>query len=76
MLLLATPAVVCIVDRWPELTTAWRWGLAVALAMMGLTMFDIMGRALYGQFMALSAITVCALAAAAGLVHVRSRGIA
>ncbi len=44
VLLLATPAVVCIVDRWHELTATWRWGLALALATMGLTLFDIMGR--------------------------------
>ena len=76
VLLLATPAVVCLVDRWRELTRPWQWGLGVALALMCLTMFDIMGRALYGQFMALSAISVCALAVAAGLVHVRWRGLA
>ena len=55
VLLLATPAVVCLVDRWRELTRLWQWGLGVALALMCLTMFDVMGRALYGQFMALSA---------------------
>ena len=38
---------------------------------MSLTMFDIMGRALYGRFMALSLISVCALAIAAGLVRAR-----
>jgi hypothetical protein len=43
---------------------------------MGLTFFDLMGRALYGRFMALSGITVCALVAAAGLVHMRRRGLA
>ena len=76
VLLLATPAVVCLVDRWRELTRPWRWALGVALALMGLTMFDIMGRTLYGQFMALSLISVCALAVAVGLVHVRGRGLA
>jgi hypothetical protein len=76
VLLLATPAVVCLVDRWRELTRPWQWVLGVALALMGLTMFDIMGRTLYGQFMALSLITVCALTVAAGLVHVRWRGLA
>jgi hypothetical protein len=76
VLLLATPAVVCIVDRWRELTPGWRWGLDIALALMGLTMFDVMGRALYGRFMALSVVTVCALAIAAGLVHARWRGLA
>ena len=76
VLLLATPAVVCLVDRWRELTRPWQAGLGVALALMCFTMFDIMGRRLYGQFMALSAITVCALAVAVGLVHMRSRRLA
>ena len=76
VLLLATPAVVCLVDRWRELTTPWQSGLGVALALMGLTMFDVMGRALYGQFMALSVVSVCALTVAVGLVHVRWRGLA
>jgi alpha-1,2-mannosyltransferase len=76
VLLLATPAVVCAVDRWPELTRPWQWGLGIALALMGLTMFDIMGRTLYGQFMALSLVSVCALAVAVSLVHVRGRGLA
>jgi hypothetical protein len=76
VLLLATPAVVCLVDRWRELTRPWQWGLGVALALMGLTMFDVMGRTLYGQFMALSVVSVCALTVAAGLVHVRWRGLA
>jgi hypothetical protein len=75
VLLLATPAVVCLVDRGRELTRPWQWGLGVALALMGLTMFDVMGRTLYGQFMALSVVTVCALTIAAGLVHVRWRGL-
>ena len=76
VLLLATPAVVCIVDRWRELTRAWQWGLGAALALMGLTMFDVMGRELYGRFMALSLVSVCALAVAVGLLHVRRRGLA
>jgi Glycosyltransferase family 87 len=76
VLLLGTPAVVCLVDRWRELTRPWQWGLGAALALMGLTMFDVMGRTLYGRFMALSIVSVCALMIAAGLVHVRWRGLA
>ncbi len=76
VLLLATPAVVCLVDRWRELPRLWQGGLGVALALMCLTMFDLMGRTLYGQFMALSLVSVCALAVAACLVHVRWRGLA
>jgi hypothetical protein len=75
VLLLATPAVICLVDRGRELTWPWQWGLGLALALMGLTMFDIMGRTLYGRFMALSVVTVCALTVAAGLLHVRWRGL-
>ena len=76
VLLLATPAVVCLVDRWREFTRLWQCGLGVALALMCLTIFDIMGRTLYGQFMALSVVSVCALTVAAGLVHTRWRGLA
>jgi hypothetical protein len=76
VLLLGTPAVMCLVDRWSELGTRWQWGLGAALALMGLTMFDLMGRGLYGQFMALSVVSVCALAVAVGLLHVRRRGLA
>ena len=35
-----------------------------------------MGRTLYGQFMALSVISVCALAIAVALVHARWRRLA
>jgi hypothetical protein len=76
VLLLGTPAVMCLVDRWSELGTRWQWGLGAALALMGLTMFDLMGRLLYGQFMALSVVSVCALALAVGLLHLRRRGLA
>lgn len=76
VLLLATPAVLCLVDRWREFPKLWQWTLGLALALMSLTMFDIMGRTLYGRFMGLSVVSVCALVVAAGLVHARRRGLA
>ncbi len=76
VLLLATPAVICLLDRWQETTPPWRWTVALALATMGLTMFDVMGRASYGRFMALSIISVAALVTAAGLAHLRVRRLA
>ena len=66
MLLLATPAVVCLVDRWREFTRSWQWGLGLALALMCLSSFDLMGRELYGRFMALAVVSVCALVVAVG----------
>ena len=76
VLLLGTPAVVLLVDRWRELTGIWRGGVAIALATMCLTFFDIMGRSLYGRFMGLAIVSVAALAVAASLVHTRWRGLA
>jgi Glycosyltransferase family 87 len=75
VLLLGTPAVVLLVDRWADVSKPWRVFTAVSLSLMGLTIFDVMGRHLYGQFMALSLVSVAALAAAAALVHLRWKGI-
>ena len=76
VLLLATPAVVCLVDRWPELTSGWRLFTGAALALMGLTIFDVMGRELYARFMAWSIVSVAAIAAIASLAHLRWRSLA
>jgi Glycosyltransferase family 87 len=76
LLLLATPAVVCLIDRRREFPRPWQWGLGIALALMGLSTFDLMGRALYGRFMSLSIISVCALVLAVALTHARWRRLA
>jgi hypothetical protein len=76
VLLLATPAVVCLVDRWSDLGPVWRGLVAASLAVMGLTLYDVMGRALYTQFMALSFVSVCAILLAVSLAHVRWKGLA
>jgi alpha-1,2-mannosyltransferase len=76
LLLLATPAIVCLVDRWRELPRPWQWGLGLTLAVMGFSNFDVMGRELYGRFMALSVISVCALIVAMALLHARWRRLA
>jgi glycosyl transferase family 87 len=76
VLLLATPAIVCILDRWRDMKVGWRVAAAVSIAVMSFTIFDVMGRALYGRFMALSLVTVAALGIAASLAHLRWRGVA
>ena len=63
----------CTIDRWRETQSLWKWGLAAAVVLMCLSIFDIMGRALYARFMALSIVSVCALVIAVGLVHLRWR---
>lgn len=76
LLLLGTPAVVVTLDRWRELRTPWRMASAAAIAVMGLSMFDLMGRAAYGQFMALSVVSVCAITLVATLAQLRLRALA
>jgi hypothetical protein len=61
------------VDRWHRLGALWRLVVAVALATMCLTTFDVMGRAAYGQFMRLSLVTVAAIAVVVALARVRSQ---
>lgn len=76
VLLLATPAVVCVTDRWRELKAPWRFASGLALALMGFSLFDLMGRAAYGQFMAWSIVSVCAVVIAATLAQIRVRALA
>jgi hypothetical protein len=71
VLLLATPAVVCLIDRWSDVTVPWRILILLGLALMGLTVFDLMGRERYHDFMMRSMVSVAAIGAAAALAHLR-----
>lgn len=76
VLLLGTPAVICLTDRWRELRLPWRVASGTALALMGLSLFDLMGRAIYTEFMASAIVSVCALVLAATLAQIRLRALA
>jgi hypothetical protein len=76
VLLLGTPAVVCLVDRWRLVSLEWKIFFGAALALLGLTIFDLMGRARYDRFMAWSLISVAAVAVAGALAHLRWRRLA
>lgn len=76
VLLLGTPAVVCLVDRWRLVALEWKIFFGAALALLGLTIFDLMGRARYDRFMAWSLISVAAVAVAGALAHLRWRRLA
>jgi hypothetical protein len=75
VLLLGTPAVVCLLDRWSEVGREWKVVTAASLALMGLTIFDVMGRTLYARFMALSIVSVAAIGAAVALSHLRWKAL-
>ena len=76
VLLLATPAVVCLIDRWRETSVTWRVLSGVALVAMCLTTFDVLGRARYGRFMALAIVSACAIVVSLSLVNLRRQSLA
>jgi arabinofuranan 3-O-arabinosyltransferase len=74
--LVSTPAIVFLVNYEDQLPAFMRLAAIAALAMIGLTVYDLMGRAAYATFMALSIISVCYFVVIAALCTLRVRGIA
>jgi hypothetical protein len=71
--LIATPAVMLIIDRLHLLPRGLRTATIAAIAVAGLSIYDIMGRDAYAAFMASSAITICFLVEIAALITLRFR---
>jgi hypothetical protein len=76
VLLLGTPLVMCLIDRWALLPLAWRLPVGTSLLVIGFTIFDLIHRALYVELMHLSAISVAALVCAACGLYLRQRALA
>jgi len=57
--LAAAPALVLILSHWNRYPQAARWLLALDLAVISLSLYDLLGRGLYARFMSLSVITLC-----------------
>lgn len=76
VLLLATPAVVLLMDRWQETTIGWRVASGLTLAVMSFTLFDLMGRSLYANFMAHAVVSVAAIGLAVAVAQLRWRELA
>jgi alpha-1,2-mannosyltransferase len=74
--LVSTPAVLILLNHEDQLPRAFRVAVYVALALIGLTLFDVMGREAYGQFMQWSIITVCFGVVISALAALRIRGAA
>lgn len=74
--LVAAPAVAIIAnydDRLPGPLRILTW---LALATIGLSIYDVLGRRLYGQFMAFSIITPCFMVVVTALATLRLRRVA
>jgi hypothetical protein len=73
VLLLSTPAVVLLINTLPRLNRVLQAVTVACLALIGLTIYDLMGRAAYARFMALSIVTVVYGFVIALLVYVRAK---
>jgi alpha-1,2-mannosyltransferase len=76
VLLMATPAVIYLANYLDTMPPVWR-GITLAAALtIGLSIWDLMGRAAYSAFMAASVLSVCAVVLLGVLVSLRLRAIA
>ena len=73
VLLVATPAVMLLLDRLEEFHPAARWLLFASLALAGLTFWDVLGREPYRLLMMSRAVTVGALFQVALVIQLRAR---
>lgn len=76
VLLLATPAIVCLVDRFGTSPMAWRMVTAIGFFLTSFMIFDLVGRTLYVGLAAASGVTIGALLLGASLVGLRRRAAA
>jgi hypothetical protein len=76
VLLIATPAVICLIDRFGDMSRGWKGFTMTALVLMSFTIFDLIGRFLYVRLMAISIVSVAALALVVSLAYIRWRKLA
>ena len=68
----STPAVMLLVSRLRFFSAPARWLAVACLAVVGLTIFDLVGREAYRLFMTASVVTLCALIEIALLARLRT----
>jgi hypothetical protein len=71
--LIGTPAVMLLVNDLPSLPRGLRVATIAAIAVVALSIYDVMGRTAYSLFMRLSLITVCVVIEIAALITLRFR---
>jgi hypothetical protein len=74
--LISTPAIVYLANYEAELPRALRIVTIVAVATIGLSLFDLMGRTAYSAFMRWSVISLCFFVVIAALAALRFRRVA
>jgi arabinofuranan 3-O-arabinosyltransferase len=76
VLLIATPAIIYLANYWDTLPVAGRGPTVIAGLTIGLSLFDLMGRAAYAAFMSAAIISVCTMVLVASLIALRLRSVA
>jgi hypothetical protein len=74
-LLTATPAVMCLVNYSDRLPPLLRSLTIAALAVIGLSIYDLMGREMYTAFMRASGVTLAFFVVIAALITLRRRQV-
>jgi alpha-1,2-mannosyltransferase len=74
--LIATPAVMFVVNYDRDLPATLRLAAWLALAIAALTLYDVVGQRAYGYFMAWSVVSVCYLVVIAAVTTLRWRRVA
>src|SRR5262249_14594675 len=75
-LLTSMPAVLVLINEFTYLPIGLQLLSGTGLAVLALSVFDVMGRRAYAAFMSVSSITVCMLAILSSVVYIRFRRIA
>jgi hypothetical protein len=71
--LIGTPAVMLLLNYSAALPQGLRVSALAAIAVVGLTIYDLVGREAYGTFMQLSIVTICVVIEVAALATLRFR---
>jgi Glycosyltransferase family 87 len=71
--LIATPAVMLLINDSASLPRGLRVAALAAIAVAGLTIYDLVGRDAYATFMQLSIVTICMVIEVVGLATLRFR---
>ena len=74
--LVSAPAIMYLVNYHDLLPRPWQLLAAAAVATIAFSVYDLMGRAAYGAFMALSIVTICYLVVLGAVGALRARAIA
>jgi hypothetical protein len=74
--LVSTPAIALLANYEERLPRLLRVLAAAAILIVGLSLYDVMGRVNYAVFMSMSVITICFLVIVGALTALRLRGVA